>query len=147
MFLLLLVLVGATSTVTPSPVPRALWQFRSMILCAIPKSKPLSQYNHYGCYCGFGGSGTPVDDLDRCCQIHDDCYGAASDIPNCYTWLHNPYIEMYSYTCSETNVTCASDNDVCKMHVCQCDRAAAMCFAKARYIEEHKNLDKKKYCQ
>nr|XP_060644431.1 phospholipase A2, minor isoenzyme-like [Anolis sagrei ordinatus] len=147
MFLLLLVLVGATSTVMPSPVPRALWQFRSMILCAIPKSKPLSQYNHYGCYCGFGGSGTPVDDLDRCCQIHDDCYGAASDIPNCYTWLHNPYIEMYSYTCSETNVTCASDNDVCKMHVCQCDRAAAMCFAKARYIEEHKNLDKKKYCQ
>lgn len=44
---------------------RALWQFRDMILCTIPDSWPVIEYTDYGCYCGKGGSGTPVDDLDR----------------------------------------------------------------------------------
>lgn len=34
----------------------------------------------YGCYCGKGqapGRPAPIDDLDTCCQIHDDCYEKA----------------------------------------------------------------------
>ncbi|XP_066494093.1 phospholipase A2, minor isoenzyme-like [Tiliqua scincoides] len=129
------------------PKPRALWQFCSMIQCLILGSWPLSEFNYNGCYCGLGGSGQPVDDLDRCCQIHEDCCGAAANVPKCYSFLHNPYTKIYTYSCSETSITCASDNDPCQMHVCQCDRAAAICFSKAHCSEEHKSLDKKKYCQ
>ncbi len=49
---------------------RALNQFRNMILCVQPDSWPILDYADYGCYCGFGGSGTPVDDLDRSWYSH-----------------------------------------------------------------------------
>ena len=42
---------------------RSLLQFYRMISCAT-NNDPL-KYNFYGCYCGLGGTGTPVDALDR----------------------------------------------------------------------------------
>lgn len=36
-----------------------------MILCTVPDSWPIFDYADYGCYCGKGGSGTPVDELER----------------------------------------------------------------------------------
>uniref|UniRef100_A0A3B5AZ61 Phospholipase A2 n=1 Tax=Stegastes partitus TaxID=144197 RepID=A0A3B5AZ61_9TELE len=120
---------------------RALWQFRGMMLCTLPDSWPLLDYADYGCYCGLGGSGTPVDELDSCCQVHDRCYTEALQHDECWPIFDNPYTEIYSYTCDEASktVTCLN-NDPCEKFICECDRKAAMCFAKAEYNEENAHL-------
>ncbi|XP_042525566.1 phospholipase A2 [Dipodomys spectabilis] len=138
-----LLTVGATAH---SIIPRAVWQFRNMIKCTIPGSDPYKEYNNYGCFCGLGGSGTPVDDLDRCCQRHDHCYTQAKKMSSCKFLVDNPYTNTYSYTCSGSQITCSSKNNECEAFICNCDREAAICFSQVPYNKEHKDLDTKKYC-
>ncbi|KAM9622186.1 phospholipase A2 [Trichechus inunguis] len=141
-----LLVLAALLTVGAAVSPRAVWQFRSMIKCVIPDSDPLKEYNNYGCFCGLGGSGTPVDELDRCCQIHDNCYGQVKNLKSCTFLVDNPYTNIYSYTCSGSEIICNSSNKECEAFLCNCDRNAAICFSKAPYNKEYKNLDSK-YCQ
>ncbi|NXA23742.1 PA21B Phospholipase, partial [Ibidorhyncha struthersii] len=135
--------VGAASAAVSH---RAVWELRSMIKCTIPGSHPLLDFADYGCYCGLGGKGTPVDELDRCCQVHDACYSQAKELDACRFLVDNPYTEMYSFSCSSGQITCHSKNNECEMFICNCDRTAAMCFAKAPYNPEYIKLDTKKYC-
>ncbi|XP_027517334.1 phospholipase A2 isoform X2 [Corapipo altera] len=124
-----------------------MWLFRKLIKCTLPDSHPLLDFNGYGCYCGLGGSGTPVDELDRCCQVHDNCYGQAKELDSCRFLLDNPYTKSYKYSCSNREITCSSANDECSAFICNCDRTAAMCFASAPYNSEYKDLNKNKYCK
>nr|C0HM79.1 RecName: Full=Basic phospholipase A2; Short=svPLA2 [Agkistrodon piscivorus leucostoma] len=77
-----------------------LFQFEKLI-----KKSGMLWYSAYGCYCGWGGQGRPKDATDRCCFVHDCCYGK---VTGC-----NP-------KCGGTNP--------CKKQICECDRAAAICF-------------------
>ncbi|KAJ7337961.1 phospholipase A2 (consuming 1,2-dipalmitoylphosphatidylcholine), partial [Desmophyllum pertusum] len=60
---------------------RDLGRFGWMIVYTT-RSSPTA-FMDYGCYCGPGGNGTAVDDLDRCCKVHDDCYGELQNSERC----------------------------------------------------------------
>ncbi|KAK1897749.1 Phospholipase A2 major isoenzyme [Dissostichus eleginoides] len=135
-------LLAAGLSVAHSLDYRALNQFRRMILCVMPHSWPFFDYADYGCFCGKGGSGTPVDDVDRCCQVHDMCYNDAMQHPECWFIINNPYTELYSYSCDKPNkkVSCGSDNNACEMFICECDRKAAECLGVSPWNPEYNHL-------
>uniref|UniRef100_A0A8C1QV03 Phospholipase A2 n=1 Tax=Cyprinus carpio TaxID=7962 RepID=A0A8C1QV03_CYPCA len=119
-----------------------LLQFEDMIECTVPNSSPLLDYADYGCYCGLGGTGTPVDQLDRCCFTHDACYGTAKTLQSCSSVFDSPYTNTYDYTCDKNTktITCLGDNDECDMFICRCDKAAAECFAQSPYNASNNHL-------
>ncbi|XP_042344737.1 phospholipase A2-like [Plectropomus leopardus] len=126
-------------------LPKALWQFGKLIRCAQPSVNPL-KYSDYGCWCGFGGRGSPLDEVDMCCKVHDKCYEASRKAPGCMAIADLPYVLVYDFTCSNQQVTCSATNKKCQAAVCECDRLAAHCFAQATYNPDNKNLDPKVHC-
>ncbi|XP_019616702.1 PREDICTED: phospholipase A2 A2-actitoxin-Ucs2a-like [Branchiostoma belcheri] len=88
-----------------------------MMIHAVTGRNPLD-FNDYGCYCGLGGSGTPVDNIDKCCQDHDQCYDSTS----------LPKITTYTYIASPGSVTCQDPPGSNERAVCECDRVSALCF-------------------
>ncbi|KAL7827183.1 hypothetical protein SRHO_G00329010 [Serrasalmus rhombeus] len=138
-----LLLFASVCAVHGATVPRALWQFAQMIQCVQPSVNPFI-YNNYGCFCGFGGAGNPVDPLDRCCEVHDKCYANAKRLPECRPIVDLPYVKVYDHSCSNNKATCSGSNDKCQAAVCECDRVAAHCFAQYQhtYNSNHKNMDK-----
>ncbi|XP_071953773.1 uncharacterized protein [Antedon mediterranea] len=126
---------------------RALDQFRSMVKCTTHRHV-LESYNHYGCWCGFGGVGTPVDETDRCCKNHDQCYGEAIDTGKCSNI--QSYIARYKFSTtgcrSDASLTCEDvfqeDTD-CGKAICTCDREAALCFETASYDSKYRKHSRK----
>ncbi|KAK3750947.1 hypothetical protein QZH41_015027 [Actinostola sp. cb2023] len=95
-------------------------------------------YNDYGSYCGVGGSGTPVDGVDRCCQVHDACYDKFEKCGPYYLSYDSGYIKHWATSDKKCLIQC-DDTDQCKKGVCECDKAAAECFAKNPYNSNNKN--------
>nr|AHJ09565.1 phospholipase A2 [Ovophis okinavensis] len=95
-----------------------LMQFETLIMKIAGRSG-VWWYGSYGCYCGAGGQGRPQDPSDRCCFVHDCCYGK---VTGC-----NTKDEFYTYSEENGAITCGGESP-CLKEVCECDLAVAICF-------------------
>uniref|UniRef100_A0A8C5WHW2 Phospholipase A2 n=1 Tax=Leptobrachium leishanense TaxID=445787 RepID=A0A8C5WHW2_9ANUR len=95
-----------------------LWCYRNKL------KVPLLGINLYGCYCGTGGSGLPVDEVDRCCFLHDCCYYHSRVVLKCHAKVK---WEFYNFTCAQDQTKCTSQT-VCGRTACECDRQLAECL-------------------
>lgn len=109
---------------------RSLMEFKSLMTCYQPWIH-ISNYVDYGCYCGWRGAGIPLDETDECCYHHDNCY----DKYDKSLLGHTSYLTSYEYTCgANSTATCDGDaNSELAQALCECDRAAAECFLRARH--------------
>ncbi|XP_074552749.1 phospholipase A2-like [Halichoeres trimaculatus] len=104
---------------------RDLFELAETIECSTGKSA--LPYTVYGCYCGQGGQGKPLDDTDWCCFRHDCCYGEAERL-GCKTKT-----DSYHWLCKDHTPECEDLEDQCKKLICECDRDIAECLKKAEY--------------
>ncbi|XP_038049126.1 phospholipase A2 AP-PLA2-I-like isoform X2 [Patiria miniata] len=99
--------------------------------------------NGYGCYCGLGGQSTPLDDTDRCCVEHDNCYKRAVTKDICRVW--DTYAVWYKFeentdASGKCSIKCKAEDEYsslitkakCRAFMCECDRQGAQCFADKR---------------
>uniref|UniRef100_A0A6B2F119 Phospholipase A2-like central domain-containing protein n=2 Tax=Bothriechis TaxID=44726 RepID=A0A6B2F119_BOTNI len=86
-------------------------------------------YGSYGCYCGAGGQGWPQDASDRCCFEHDCCYGK---VTGC-----DPKTDVYTYREENGDIVCG-EGTPCEKQICECDKAAAICFRDNMDTYDHK---------
>ncbi|XP_051027770.1 phospholipase A2, membrane associated-like [Acomys russatus] len=117
----LLLLAAVIMVFGPIQIQGNLLNFRKMIEIKTGKNAETS-YGFYGCYCGVSGRGAPKDATDRCCFVHDCCYKRL-DESGCGTKFLT-----YDFTSEGNNIICA-DQGSCKKQLCECDKAAAECFA------------------
>ncbi|XP_004637710.1 phospholipase A2, membrane associated [Octodon degus] len=122
LLLLLLVVVLASALLQ---VEGHLTQFAAMIFLKTGKNA-LTSYGAYGCHCGVGGKGAPKDATDRCCVKHDCCYSRLIK-RKCGTKFLN-----YRFAKKGSSIICSAKQSSCQKQVCECDKAAAYCFAANR---------------
>ncbi|XP_065431468.1 group IIE secretory phospholipase A2-like isoform X2 [Chrysemys picta bellii] len=102
----------------------SLLDFKFMIRRITGKSALIS-YNAYGCHCGLGGRGQPLDKTDWCCHAHDCCYKELTN-QSCH-----PFFDDYQYSIINEDVMCwNTTNSTCAKQACDCDRTAVLCFRK-----------------
>ncbi|XP_008263997.3 putative inactive group IIC secretory phospholipase A2 [Oryctolagus cuniculus] len=109
-----------------APAHSSFWQFQRMVKRITGRSAFFSYYG-YGCYCGLGGKGTPVDDTDRCCLAHDCCYEKLKAL-GC-----QPVLSGYQFHVVNGSVVCRCTlgpgaSCLCGLKACECDKRSVYCF-------------------
>nr|XP_033778705.1 basic phospholipase A2 caudoxin-like [Geotrypetes seraphini] len=104
-------------------------KFANMVQQVTERS--LLAFSSYGCYCGFGGRGTPKDATDWCCFRLKCCYARMAQL-KCKT-------ANYDFTCNNKNVICSSKN-LCGMQTCECHKTAAYCFRDSKTSYNNLNM-------
>ncbi|XP_077148711.1 basic phospholipase A2 taipoxin alpha chain-like isoform X1 [Ranitomeya variabilis] len=148
--LLLLLLVYAcylqywtSSTGAPARQRRGVLDLVVTLWCYRERLKvPLLGINLYGCYCGTGGAGAAVDDVDRCCLRHDCCYRYSRLDLRCHgrvKW------QLYQFSCGTAHTQCHSST-LCGRMACECDKQFAECLTKAKPKRRHFFYNKKDMC-
>ncbi|XP_063091714.1 putative inactive group IIC secretory phospholipase A2 isoform X3 [Cavia porcellus] len=113
-------------TLVMAPTLGSFWQFQRMVKHVTGRSAFFSYYG-YGCYCGLGGKGVPVDDTDRCCRAHDCCYKKLKEL-GC-----QPLLSSYQFHIINGTVVCGctlgpSSSCLCGLKACECDKRSVYCF-------------------
>ncbi|XP_025968278.2 phospholipase A2, membrane associated-like [Dromaius novaehollandiae] len=119
-----LLLFAALLVCEPPPARGSVLELKRMVKSTTGRSALLS-YSWYGCFCGIGGRGTPVDATDWCCHAHDCCYRKLRE-SKC-----RPLITPYEFDIADGDVTCGDEQSWCKSEICQCDKKVASCLASA----------------
>ncbi|XP_019522198.1 PREDICTED: group IID secretory phospholipase A2 isoform X2 [Hipposideros armiger] len=83
---------------------------------------PILYYGSYGCHCGPGGKGPPVDASDWCCHAHECCY-AKLKLQRCR--IHRDH---YTYNFTQGNIQCSDTGSWCEQELCACDKEVAFCL-------------------
>lgn len=156
----LLVLFLLLDTVSAVRKRRSLIGLEQVIKCATQSRAVvvvLEKYNCYGCYCGFGGEGQVVDEIDRCCFNHDDCYAKAlSKTGPCVAILGEVYVDPYNFDCVEENdpvnkttqftPVCRSALTKCGRVSCECDAEFAKCLRRFEIKDKKQCPSKRRVC-
>ncbi|XP_071799540.1 basic phospholipase A2 caudoxin-like [Asterias amurensis] len=115
-----------------------------------------SSYNGYGCFCGIGGGGRPVDGVDRCCQAHDSCFGDAekgvcSHAKSIYDVKYDYHSKGSTSNGNHVMVRCApvstysnTGDGTCSKTICECDKALSFCFTEQKYNNKYRGYDRNK---
>ncbi|XP_073515086.1 phospholipase A2, minor isoenzyme-like [Phyllobates terribilis] len=113
-----------------------LWCYRDRL------KVPLLGINLYGCYCGTGGAGAAVDDVDRCCLRHDCCYRYSRIDLRCHSKVK---WQLYQFSCGPAHTQCHSST-LCGRMACECDKQFAECLTRAKPRRRHFFYNKKELC-
>ena len=128
---------------------RSLYTFNNLIRCYFADVS-VSLYFDYGCYCGKGGYGIPLDETDMCCYVHDQCYGQVYNKYLLDDYSYQLYTTSYDFTCANKIGHCnATKNGDFQQALCECDRVAAECFMRNRntFSLALKDVDQEDCCK